>query len=274
MIKRVLIVAISLAVAGYDLLRHRLGQWLNHSIPPTGVILYYHAIRADQRKRFARQMDTLLAMARPFSAASFGESLLGGRHAAVTFDDGFRSVVENAVPELEQRNIPFAMFVPSGSLGARPSWVKHSSHPSWSEEVLTASELRSLSSMPLATIGSHSITHPNMLRLDQGSADYELRQSRDDLERVLGKPIELFSFPHGAFNNVLLDQARRAGYRRVFTIEPKSVEMKANAFAVGRVSVEPDDWLLEFRLKIAGAYRWRSYVKELIRHQDPGPSAS
>jgi peptidoglycan/xylan/chitin deacetylase (PgdA/CDA1 family) len=262
-LKKLAALAMSIGVGTFDSVKGLLNRCLGMSVSRRGVVLYYHAVKAHQRSRFARQMDTLLSVARPFPAGS-PESMIGhGRHAAVTFDDGFRSVVENAVPELTARGIPFTVFVPTGCLGQRPSWVRGSGHPSSEEQVLSASELRALASLPLATIGSHSVSHPNMLAVAPAQAEQELVRSRLDLQAATGAPVELFSFPHGAHSTPLLEQARRAGYRRVFTIEPSSVSADSGLFAVGRVAADPDDWPLEFRLKIAGAYRWRSHLRRL-----------
>src|SRR5262249_6670007 len=155
--------------------------------------LYYHAVKAHQRHRFARQMDELLKRASPFSAGSSGAMPSDGHNVAVTFDDGFRSVLENAIPELLKRGIPFTAFVPSGCLGERPSWVCHPAHPSWKERVLSARELRTLATEPLATVGSHSVTHPNLITVDTRRARYELASSRADLEAATGVAIDLFS---------------------------------------------------------------------------------
>jgi peptidoglycan/xylan/chitin deacetylase (PgdA/CDA1 family) len=260
--RRLIALAISLAVRGWDVIRSRVQWRLNQAVPCTGVVLYYHAVKPHQRQRFAVQMDELLEGASPFSAGSL-EAMRGeGRNVAVTFDDGFRSVVENAVPELAKRRIPFTIFVPSGCLGERPSWVHDPAHPSWEEQVLSAAELRAVASMPLATLGSHSITHPNLVELDVVRAEQELADSRSALQAAVGSTIDLFSFPHGAHSAALIDQARRAGYRRVFTIEPTTVDRDPDLFTVGRVAADPDDWPVEFRLKIAGAYRWRHYVNQ------------
>src|SRR5207245_1160814 len=67
---------------------------------------------------------------------------------------------------------------------------------------------------------------------------------------------KLFSFPHGSFNAKLVEWCREAGYERVFTILPTLAFSDPREFVTGRVSVEPTDWPLEFRLKLLGAYRW------------------
>lgn len=263
MIKRWAALAISLAVGGYDLMRRQVQHSLNRPARCRGVVLYYHGVTPQQRLRFAGQMDELLKCARPFQAGSPETMVVAGRNVAVTFDDGFESVVENAVPELVRRDIPFTLFVPSGCLGERPSWVNDPTHPSREQRVLSATALRALASVPLATIGSHSISHRRMSDLDSDDAALELVRSKADLETAVGATVDLFSFPHGAYTAALLDQARRVGYRRVFTIEPTMAEADPCAFTVGRVAAHPDDWPLEFRLKIAGAYRWRRWRHRL-----------
>jgi len=85
---------------------------------------------------------------------------------------------------------------------------------------------------------------------------HDLVQSKTDLETVLGRPVELFSFPHGAHDATALDRARQAGYRQVYTVNPERLSPATQAFALGRIAVDPDDWPLEFALKIRGAYRW------------------
>jgi peptidoglycan/xylan/chitin deacetylase (PgdA/CDA1 family) len=262
MIRRLGALAISLSVRAFDLLRDV--AW-RESDPCTGVVLYYHELQPHQRARFARQMDELVKRARPFAAGSPEDMARGTRNAAVTFDDGFESVVENAVPELAKRSIPFTVFVPSGCLGERPSWVRDRAHPSWHERVVSAGSLRALSRLPLATVGSHSITHRNLRVLDAADAEQELARSKADLQAAAGISIDLFSFPHGAHDQGLIEQARRAGYRRVFTIEPERVTTDPDSFTVGRVAAAPSDWLLEFRLKLAGAYRWRHYYHRMRR---------
>ena len=265
--RRVLALALSMVVRGLDLVFGWLRRWSGRSAPCQGVVLYYHAVKSHERSRFAWQMDELSKRARLFAAGSPEAMRADGQNVAITFDDGYRSVVENAVPELAKRGIPFTVFVPSGCLGKRPSWVHDPAHSFWEERVVSADEVAALASERLATVGSHSVTHPNFRKLDSRASEAELFRSREELRAAAGIDVDLFSFPHGAGSAEHVDQARRAGYRRVFTIEPALVGADPGAFVLGRVAANPDDWPLEFRLKIAGAYRWRAYLhmlKELI----------
>lgn len=254
--KRSVKLLISLAVRAGDIIRNGFLRLAGRKPRGTGVILYYHAVPAEDRESFARQMDVLVRLAKPVPADLPSPLEEGVHHCAVTFDDGFVSVLENALPELERRRIPSTIFVPSGSLGGPPKWIKDATSPTAREVVLTAAQLAGLAEREGLTIASHSISHPNFLTLDESEAQRELSESKSALEQALGKPVTLFSFPHGKYNPSLIERAKAAGYSRVFTIAPEQIASGDSRFAIGRVAAEPTDSLLELRLKILGAYRW------------------
>ncbi len=120
--------------------------------------------------------------------------------------------------------------------------------------MLTADQMREISDRVL--IGSHTLTHPVLTDLSEEVAMEELCGSQQALGQILGKEVTLFSFPYGAFNPELIRWCWKAGYERVFTTLPLLSLVQPDEFITGRVPVEPTDWRLEFRLKIAGAYRW------------------
>jgi peptidoglycan/xylan/chitin deacetylase (PgdA/CDA1 family) len=265
LLARLASLSISIVVRTWDIVGASFRKVFLFALEPKAVVVYYHAVRTDQRRRFARQMDLLQRLAQPFQAGCLDPVPTSCRYmAAVTFDDGFESVLENAVPELTKRNIPFVLFVPSGCLGRQPSWVP-ATHPSFTERVLSESKLSSLASNGLCVIGSHSVTHSNLATLGSSRLSEELIRSKADLEAALGRSIDVFSFPYGAATSATYAAARRAGYRRVFTIEPECFRSTADAFVVGRFAVDPDDWRIEFHLKLVGAYRWHRHYSSFIK---------
>lgn len=264
MLERLVKMFLSLSIYGFDRVRNGCTRQANSSLGPKGIVLYYHAVRKDQRNAFARQMDMLLRMAYPWNL-----EVCQNRNkkplVAVTFDDGYVSVIENALPELKQRGIPVTFFVPTGSLGERPGWIKLPERSLWDERVISPNELKNIASEPLVTIGSHTVSHSNLLKLSAKEAIRELVESKAELENLLGLPIEWLSFPHGAYDDSLIQIALEAGYRRLFTIEPKPVNPMQPGVVNGRVATNPDDWLLEFKLKMLGAYRWLPWVNSFKR---------
>ena len=252
--------ALSSLVRIGDALHAGIAGLIGRLLPPRAVVFYYHAVNPDERARFAWQMDSLKRWATPVSAGDEGSLKPGGRYAAVTFDDGFVSVIENALPELEARHIPMTFFVPTGCFGQRPSWVRNPQASSYRQTVLTPEQLQHVSWNPWVTIGAHAVSHPNFLTLDEGRARLELERSKAELERITGREVRLFSFPHGRCNPRLVEMARAAGYQRVFTISPDWAFTEPGEFVTGRVAVEPGDWPIEFWLKSMGAYRWQAAV--------------
>jgi peptidoglycan/xylan/chitin deacetylase (PgdA/CDA1 family) len=256
MMKRLIKLAISLTVRGWDIGTASLMRLIGRKPPPMCVVLYYHGVDATQRERFARQMDEVLRLTEPIPA-DLQEPLNRGRHyCAVTFDDGFVSVIENALPELERRRIPSTIFVPTGSLGKKPAWVKELASRAGREVVMTTTQIAALRKQGLVCVGSHSVSHPNYLELDESHAAREFCESKAELEGLLGEKVALFSFPFGKYSERLVELARKVGYERVFTIEPESGWAHTDRFVTGRVAVDPDNWPIEFYLKLVGTYRW------------------
>jgi peptidoglycan/xylan/chitin deacetylase (PgdA/CDA1 family) len=229
------------------------------------LVLYYHSVKPEERSRFARQMDDLVKWAKPVRADLREPPENGSRHVAVTFDDGFQSVVDIALPELVKREIPFTIFIPTGHLGRRPRWGIGEGFQDEGERIVTADQLKNLPP-DVVTIGSHTVTHPRLARLSEKEAFAELHNSREELESMLGRNVELFSFPHGEYNKALVQLAGQAGYKRVFSITPVPALRERREFVTGRVWASPREWRLEFRLKLLGAYCWLPLAFALKRN--------
>lgn len=255
MVKRLVKLGVSACVFAWDKIAGA-GRRLTGKRPKAkAVVLYYHGVLLSERAGFERQMKLLRENAEVFDCARV--ELNGDRPwAAVTFDDGFISVVENALPALRENNIPTTIFVPSGYLGTAPGWVKRPELLQRKEVIVTPEELKTLANDPLVRIGSHTVTHPKLAAIGKEKVARELEDSKRTLEMIIGRPVDLFSFPHGSFNSDVLLLARNAGYKRVFGVKPALAFEDPAEFLTGRVAVDPSDWTLEFLLKVNGAYRW------------------
>jgi len=264
MLVRLLKLLISLAVLCVDEARAVFKRVLGRPRDTRCVVLYYHAIRDELAQQFSAQMDELGRLSVPIDIEGRDPLSPGLRYSAVTFDDGFVSVVRNALPALRARGIPCTIFVPTGSLGRRPAWLGPTDADG-AEEVFSADRMREIVRQPLVRIASHSVSHPDFRSLDDEQARNELSASKATLEQIVGGRVTSFSFPHGAHTQRSLDLVRECGYARAFTIEPVQLEDPRHGFVVGRVRVEPNDWLLEFRLKVLGAYRWMVGASKIKR---------
>jgi len=237
----------------------------NRKFPGTFVVLYYHEIKSIHKDNFSRQMAMLSKYSRPVRADSI--SFTAGEHrVAVTFDDAFQSVIENGFEAISNHKIPITIFVPTDYLGKQPGWEMNGDNEIIKEIVMTGEQIVKLPS-ELIMLGSHTCTHPELTGLVTEEIEKELRTSKDDLERLLGKEINLLAFPHGKFNSVVVSIALNAGYKYVYTIMPQFPKQNPESAIIGRTPVNPSDWDIEFRLKLSGYYCWLSlpgHIKRIL----------
>lgn len=94
-------------------------------------------------------------------------------------------------------------------------------------------------------IGSHTVTHPILTRVEGDRLSFELRQSRARLGEVLGREVDLFCYPNGDCDPGVRAEVARAGYLSAVTTEPGLNETRSNGgsldlFALKRVHTAPD----------------------------------
>jgi peptidoglycan/xylan/chitin deacetylase (PgdA/CDA1 family) len=195
-------------------------------------------------------------LADPISAVKPRELADGVAYAAITVDDAFCNFVLYAWPVLRARHIPVTVFVPTSYFGRRSAWVDYGGENPVGDEVITADTLRELAADPLIDIGSHTATHADLVKLTDDEVRYELTFSKQTLESILSRPVDSISFPYGSFGDRELRIAREVGYRYQFSVLPGCAHGAIREGLAGRVSVQPTDWPVEFRLKVLGAYRW------------------
>jgi peptidoglycan/xylan/chitin deacetylase (PgdA/CDA1 family) len=100
--------------------------------------------------------DTCLSMLR-------GETPIDGSYYHLSFDDGFRNILNNAVPILNDFSIPATIFVPTAMVEADYETIRHycvkTTRYAAPIEVLTWRDLAELQRTGF-TIGSHTRTQP------------------------------------------------------------------------------------------------------------------
>lgn len=255
MISRILKLLISIFFYAIYKSYFAIGSLLGRKISPTLVVITYHPVKTADAARFEKQMSMLLNAGRPISLNGNLSSLSCGCNIAVTFDDAYQSVLQNALPVLQAKNIPATIFVPTGCLGEKPAWIRDSGHAYVNETVVTAEQLKALSA-DLTTIGSHTVSHINLNHSDEDTVRREIADSKNTLELLLHKEVTLFAAPYATLNEKHAELFRQAGYQRVFLNIPTFPATKTDLYILGRTSVEPTDWLVEYRLKLLGAYQW------------------
>jgi peptidoglycan/xylan/chitin deacetylase (PgdA/CDA1 family) len=219
------------------------------------IILYYHGISRQYRERFARQMDDVLHYAVPVAVDSETDKI-SKRTVSVTFDDGFANLIDNALPALQQRQISATVFIPSGYINRKQEWPLNNGFHDDPQMIMSAEQIKQ-NLHGLFTIGSHTVSHCSLTQVPEAQAKEEITDSRKQLEALSGKRVESISFPYGHYDETIVKIAQAAGYRQIFSIDPKNAADHDQV--KGRFVAYPTDWRWEFRLKLLGGYQWLNW---------------
>lgn len=258
-----------LAALGYTTFRYtgltKLARWLRND----GVVLCYHNVvdpsaRSDATlglhipfAAFERQIRwltrhyTIVPLDEFVDCVADGASLR--RVAAITFDDGYAGVFDNAWPLLRDLGVPATVFLVAGAHGESREqgfwWddaeVLHGYSPAAERRWLTECKgdriaiLGAGASPPRPApawcrpatweqiaaavrtglaIGAHTATHRTLPALSDVEMYRELVESRAVIRRNAGVIPALFAYPYGLWDERSRDAVQVAGYRAAFTL--------------------------------------------------------
>jgi peptidoglycan/xylan/chitin deacetylase (PgdA/CDA1 family) len=193
---------------------------------------FYHHVFDDERQGFARQLKYMrqfgefLGLDDAVGLLETGETI-DGRYFCVTFDDGYRNCLTNALPILLEQGCPAAIFLPTQYIGLslEQAWqtAQHWALP-LPVEFLTWDDCRQLANAGIITIGAHTHTHAALALLSAEEARQELTLAKARIEQELGGPCSHFACPFGVpGDHFRVDRdpqiARAVGYRSFCTVE-------------------------------------------------------
>jgi peptidoglycan/xylan/chitin deacetylase (PgdA/CDA1 family) len=162
------------------------------------------------------------------------------RTALISFDDGYRSVREVALPFLERFGYPAVVFVPTDFVG-RTNLFDLESEPE--ERLCDWDDLRELERRGVS-VQSHGASHRAFSSLTPAERASELDRSKAALEEQLAHTVELFAFPYGDDAELPADlraALARVGYRGAcgYGGSPFSLPVK-DPYRLERLAMGPD----------------------------------
>lgn len=185
-----------------------------------GVILVYHHIAEDtpavtsiSPKDFEAQLRLLethqfqVWPLQQLVSAMQEQRPIPDKVVALTFDDNYRSVYEQAFPRLKQRGWPFTIFVSTDAVDKNINMQS-----SWEQ-------MREMAANG-ATIANHTASHAHLLQrtADESDAAWRQRIKRDvekaqrRIKEEIGQESTLFAYPYGEFNPSLASWIAELGY--------------------------------------------------------------
>jgi peptidoglycan/xylan/chitin deacetylase (PgdA/CDA1 family) len=148
---------------------------------------------------------------------------------------------------------------------ARAAWMdqvrdhcrpEQACHSDKQRRVLNIAELKLLADSGMS-IGAHTLTHPVLSLCSEEEASREIRESKLNLERALGRPVWAFAYPFGnpsTMGKREMRLAREAGFACAFLNVEHWGSEPSNPFAIPRTHVTSDTTLPEFAVHLSGLH--------------------
>jgi peptidoglycan/xylan/chitin deacetylase (PgdA/CDA1 family) len=276
-----------------------LGRLAKHSLHATGyyhhrlaqvefpgvAVLCYHGIRGDEtgtlpfhdlhvdRSAFEGHCRILRECCSPISSAQLLAALNGAslppRPVLVTFDDGYRSVLDLGLPILEQYKIPAAVFVCVEPIirgehfwydsvyrargGEAVAAARRFETTEWRMLVdatatrapasdvhrpMTIDELQRLAASPLIEIGGHTMTHLSLARASVEEQRDEIEKCRDEVTSLVGRLPVGFAYPYGLrpddYSADTVTLVAAAGFKYAFSTHQQFASRDRSPFEIPR----------------------------------------
>jgi peptidoglycan/xylan/chitin deacetylase (PgdA/CDA1 family) len=201
---------------------------------------------------FRRQLDTCMSTAR-VTAVEEALAPVTEPAIAITFDDAYEGAVTHALPEIAARGLPATMFVSPDLLDRGTPWwdrvagsdgtIPEIERQRWLEQfggetaaILSANggspgsddpvrrisrlhQLREAARFPGLTLGAHTLTHPNLCRMDDARLAQEIAGSLEWVRREFpAQARPWLAYPYGRFDRRVQAATHHAGCTAAFAI--------------------------------------------------------
>jgi peptidoglycan/xylan/chitin deacetylase (PgdA/CDA1 family) len=123
---------------------------------------------------------------------------------------------------------------------------------------LDRSNIQALSDAGMS-VGFHTLHHEILTHLGDDELDAALTVGRGRLERIIGRPLSHFAYPHGKADARTAGKVRDAGYEAAWTGRPQPVHRRDDRYLLGRWEpgrLDVDDFLVGVAIRLTRGSPW------------------
>ncbi len=233
------------------------------------VILIYHAIGdppAVSRKRFEEQIKWLAKNASFVTLDQISRQEVASPHklqVCVTFDDGYLSVFEEALPILKAHDATATVYINPGLMDSQlrsASRIEDGHYPG--QWFMNWQDVRELH-FEKWTIGSHGMTHVDLTALSPQEVLYQLTESRRQIEDTLCCECHHFAYTWGRNCAALRQHVANVGYISATSGMHGPVTIQSDPYSLPRIDVRTDYTLSDFRKAVQGDWDFMKAIQQL-----------
>jgi peptidoglycan/xylan/chitin deacetylase (PgdA/CDA1 family) len=185
------------------------------------------------------------------------------RTVAITFDDCYRDNLA-AARVLAHFKLPATFFLPTKYVGTDHVFPWDIDLPrmpnlTWKD----VSEMQQLGH----EIGSHTVSHPDLGKVNEAKARRELSDSKKTLEDKLQRPVRWFAYPFGGRNNFrseYLPIAQEVGYQACFSALSGFIQPHMRGQILPREAMPYFRSLTNLELHLSGCLDWFYHAKQRV----------
>jgi peptidoglycan/xylan/chitin deacetylase (PgdA/CDA1 family) len=205
-----------------------------HSINIGKESLYFNVLPNDfewQIKYLKEREFSFVSMDEIYLYLS-GQLKLKPKSVCITFDDGYKDNLTQALPILEKYKIPAIIYIATDYID-RGLGAKELPTCTWDD-------IKYLHSHSLITIGGHTINHKRLNELEPEEAFNEIDEGKKILERKIGGKVNHFAYPKGLYGPKTPSLVKKAGYLTAVTVSPGLLSLQKNPdlFLLPRIPID------------------------------------
>lgn len=170
----------------------------------------------------------------------------------LTFDDGYEDNFLNLFPLLKKHGMKAIIYL----LGDRsiPSNIWDMDKGAPEAPLMKEGQILEMAQSGLVEFGGHSMNHSNLVKLEEGALEREVRECKKSLEELLRKTVLSFAYPYGLFNERVKKTVDQAGYFFGIAVEWGPDDFGRDLMETRRVCLSPDAGPMEFTWKTSRFY--------------------
>tara|TARA_B100000686_G_C16691219_1_gene917699 strand:+ start:182 stop:1186 length:1005 start_codon:yes stop_codon:yes gene_type:complete len=104
---------------------------------------------------------------------------------------------------------------------------------------LNEEEIKLLSEIPLISLGAHTHMHENLNILNYNESEKEIKNSKNELENIINKSVDIFAYPYGrinTFGDKEIEILKESKFKLAFTTKFENYKNQSN-YLIPRMSL-------------------------------------
>ncbi|MBR8461686.1 polysaccharide deacetylase family protein [Campylobacter sp. faydin G-105] len=164
----------------------------------------------------------------------------------ITFDDGYADNYTNAFEILRRFNLKATIYlVPNKEQNHWEKGLKHHL------QMLDNKQIIALQNSGLVEFGAHTLNHVNLTKINPNDAQIELKNSKEQVEKLTGKSCVSLAYPYGKFDENIVRIAKEVGYTNAVIVKRGLYEIGDDKFMIKRIGVLGTESFFDFWLKFS-----------------------